>query len=203
MIYLVILFVSLLPVAPLQCTSFGSTANKDLKQPVNYYGKVLTHQGQEYVVDNISIDNKCKQIPMYDKPVNHVDPVFNAETKHQEIKLDTDPANDITKIDLNELKTIRVPQPNVIWFYQKKENYPRQEFIEVEITTKSNTKRSYLLDAKTPIYCDEIDSAGPQEKTIRLAAIDTISIEGFSYRQEARKDNSCPPCNPCSAKKEE
>jgi hypothetical protein len=197
MIYLFILISLLFSIDTIEPTSFG-TSTKDLKQPVNFSGTITTHQGQEYTVDNISINTQCKQIPMYDKPVNHAEPVVNNETKQQEIKLITNPADDLTKIDLSEVSQINVPKPDILWYYQKKEKLPRQEFIEVEIITKSDTKRSYLLDPKTPIYCDELDAAGPQEKTIRLLAIKTIIIEGYTYRDTSKdkKDGSqkCPPC---------
>ena len=201
MIYLFLLISSLLSTSIIECTSFGSSTTKDLKQPVNFSGKLTTHQGQEYIVDNISIDTKCKQIPMYNKPLNHAEPMRNSETKQQEIKLETDPADDDTKIDLNEVSTIHVPSPDIIWYYQKKSRQPRQEFIEVVITTKSDTKRSYLLSPKTPIYCDEIDTAGPQEKTVRLSALNVLTIEGYSYRDTSAKKDCATPCVPCSEKK--
>ena len=159
MIYLLIFISLLLSTHITECTSFGSSTTKDLKQPVNFSGKLITHQGQEYIIDNISIDTKCKKIPMYSKPSNHAEPILNNETKQQEIKLTTNPADDVGTIDLDEVSQINVPTPTIIWYYQKKERHPRQEFIEVEVITKSDTKRSYLLDPKTPIYCDEIDAA--------------------------------------------
>lgn len=199
MIYLLILISSLLATSIIECTSFGSSTTKDLKQPVNFSGKLTTHQGQEYIVDNISVDTKCKKIPMYSKPSNHAEPVLNNETKQQEIKLTTNPADDVGTIDLDEVSQINVPKPNIIWYYQKKERQPRQEFIEVEVITKSDTKRSYLLDPKTPIYCDEIDAAGPQEKIVRLLALKTLTIEGYTYRDTSKdkRDGShtCPPCS--------
>jgi hypothetical protein len=139
---------------------------------------------------------------MYDKPVTHAEKTLNSDTKQQEIKLETNPADDLTKIDLDEVSKIHVPSSNIIWYFQKKERQPRQEFIEVEVTTKSNTKRSYLLDPKTPIYCDGIDAAGPQEKTVRLQAVNVLTIEGYTYRDTSKdKKNDSRPCIPCSAEK--
>lgn len=181
---------------------WSSTAAKDLKQPVNFSGKIMTHQGQEFIVDNISIYGKYEKIPVIDKPVNHAEPVMNADTKQYEIKLDANPNADFSKtsLDLNEIKEINVPSPNTIWTYQKKERHQKIELIEIEVTTKSNTKTSYLLEPKTPIYCDAIDSAGPQEKTVPLSAIKTLIIEGYTYRDTSAdkkkqcKPNGCPPC---------
>lgn len=183
-------------------TQWSSTAAKDLKQPVNFFGTLATHQGQEYTVDNISIHGKYKQIGMIDKPVNHIDPVLNSETKQSEIRLEVNPNTDFSKtyIDLEEVKEISAPSPQTIWFYQKKERHQKIEFIEVEVTTKSDTKTSYLLEVKTPIYCDVIDPAGPQEKTVPLSALKKLTLEGYTYRDTSKdKNKKCPSneCQPC------
>ncbi len=128
MIYLLLIINLLLSSNIIQGTSFGSTT-KELKQPVNFSGKLTTHQGQEYIVDNISINNLYKQIPMYDKPSAQIESTLNKDTKQREIKLEADPADDITKIDLNEISQIQVPSPETIWYYPTKGR--RLEFINL------------------------------------------------------------------------
>lgn len=200
MIYFLLIMSLLLSNNAIQGTSFGSNTSKDLKQPVNFSGKLSTHQGQEYIVDNISINNLCKKIPVYDKPLNHLPAAFNNDTKQKEIKLETNPADITSTEDLDEISTIHVTSPEIIWYYEPKKGR-RLEFIEVIVITKSNTKRSYLLDPKTPIYCDEIDAAGPQEKIVRLAALKTLSIEGYTYRDTSKNKKECRECPPCSNSK--
>jgi len=199
MIYLFIIISSLLHINMINGTSFGSNTTKDLKQPVNFSGKLITHQGQEYIIDNISINSLYKQIPMYDKPTLQAEPTRNQNTQQQEMKLQADPADAITKIDLSEINSIQVPSPETIWYYEKKGR--RTEFIEVIVITKSDTKRSYLLDPKTPVYCDEIDAAGPQEKTVRLAAVKNLTIEGYTYRDIGKGQKECQSCPPCPVEK--
>lgn len=188
--------------------NWSSTAAKDHKQPVNFSGKIITHQGNEFNVDNISIYDKYTKIPMAIKPENLPAPVLNTETKQYEIKLTEDPNTEMRYIDLDETSEIRVPSPNVIYTYQKKERGKILEFIEVEVISKSDTKYSYLLDPKTPIYCDGIDSAGPQETKIMLSALKTLTIEGYTYRDTSAdkkkqcRPNDCPPCNPKKNKNE-
>ena len=196
MIRVLLIFSSLFFINTAECNSFGSSI-KDLKQPVNFSGKVTTHQGQEYVVDNISINNLCKKIPMYAKPATHAEPVMNQSTKHLEIKLDRNPTTDFvtTTRDLDELKEIQVPTPDTVWYYQEKEHARKIEYIEVIVITKSNTKDSYLLERKTPVYCDGVDAAGPQEKTIPLVALKTLTIEGYTYRDTSKENKECIPCN--------
>ena len=123
MIYLFILISTLLSINTTHCTgSSKSNIDGDTKQDVNFSGKLITQQGQEYLVNNISIQGKYKQIIMYDKPVKHVEPVLNNETKQREIKLENNPSTDLSesKIDLSEVSEINVPSPDTIWFYQKK-----------------------------------------------------------------------------------
>ncbi len=199
MMYLLIAFISLLHISA-SYAQFSSTTAKDLKQPVNFSGKITTHQNQEFVVDNISIYGKYTKIPMALKPENLSEGELNPETKQYEVKLETDPNTVKRDIDLDETSEIKVPSPNTIYTYHKKERGKKLEFIEVEVTSKSNTKYSYLLDPKTPIYCDAVDSAGPQETTVILSALKTLTIEGYTYRdtnadkKQPCKSNSCPPC---------
>lgn len=192
MICLLVIISALLPTNIIYAWgSSGSNVAGSLKQDVNFYGKLITQQGQEYIVNNISIQGKYKQIIMYDKPIKHEDAVLNTETKQLEIKLDVNPTTDLSNagIDLSEISEIVVPSPNTIWFYQKKERQQKAEFIEVDVVSKSNTKRSYLLERKTRINCDEIDTAGPQEKNVPLSALDKLIIEGYSAKISTSGDN--------------
>ena len=204
MIYLLILISALMHSNPTHCWGSNSNIDGDIKQDVNFSGKLITQQGQEYTVNNISIQGKYKQIVMYDKPVIHEEAVLNSETKQLEIKLDVNPSTDLSesKIDLSEVSEVTVPSPDTIWFYQKKEGQQKVEFLEVDVTTKSNTKRSYLLERKTRIRCDEIDAAGPQEKVVPLAALDKLIIEGYSAKiKVGDKNKKCVQTVICPAQK--
>ena len=50
------------------------------------------------------------------------------------------------------------------------------------VISKSGTKHPYLLERKTKVYCDEIDTAGPVEKVVPLPAIKSLIIDGYSFR---------------------
>ncbi len=160
------------------------TVEGDLKNKVNFSGILITHQGEKYNIDNISVAGKYKQITMYDKPSKYPKAVYKAESKRREIQLDINPITDLaaTKIDLSEIKELQVPEPNTTWTYQKKKKHRILKFTEVIIISNSDTKRHYLLERKTKIYCDEIDEAGPLEKIIPLPAIDRLIIEGYTFR---------------------
>src|SRR5580704_5459729 len=68
------------------CTSHwsASTNNTDNKEHINFYGTLLTQQGQKESVDHILIESKHNDIIMYDAPTNHKDAQFNQKTKQTE-----------------------------------------------------------------------------------------------------------------------
>jgi len=173
------------------------------KQTVNFDGILITHQGKEYKVDNISIEGKTKEIPMYDTPESKEDPKkyqpqFNAETKKTEVNLDANPVTDFVKdhIDLAEVAEIQVPRPDVTWVYQKEKKGRRVEFIEVIVITRSNTKSSNLIERNKYVNCDGIDPAGPQEKKVPLPAVKRLIIKGFKYRDNFANGNGAQKAQP-------
>ncbi len=158
------------------------------KHKVNFFGKLITHQGQEFSINNISIKNRYTQIIMIDKPATHPNPVFQRDKNRYEIKLDVNPATDFskTKIDLSETAEIQVPNYNTVWVYQKEKRARKFKYLEVVVISKNEnkTKRSYLLEKRTELRCDEIDAGGPLEKVVPLGAIKSLIIEGYEFRNE-------------------
>lgn len=168
------------------CTSRwgASTGTTDNKEHINFYGTLLTQQGQKEPVDNILIEGKHNDIIMYDAPADHKPGEFNPKTKQTEIKLQTNPTTDFvkTKIDLSKTDTIKVSNPSIIWVYQKDKKLQRNEFLLVQVKSKgSATSKDYLLEHKTRISCSSTDQAESQKKEVPLAAIDTLTIEGYSF----------------------
>ena len=91
---------------------------------------------------------------------------------------------------------IKVPNPSVVWVYQKEKKYQRMEFVLVEITSKeSSIPKKYLLERKTHISCNALDN-GSQKKEVPLSAIDTLTIEGYSFtlNSEQAQENHPVPC---------
>ncbi|HSC24988.1 MAG TPA: hypothetical protein VLB80_02095 [Candidatus Babeliales bacterium] len=195
MIYVLILISSLFSLHTILSTSFGSSTTKDFKQPINFFGQLITHQGQEYTVENISIQEKYKDIIMYDTPVQHGEAIINNDTKQLEIKLEQNPTTDFAKttIKLEDVKQIEVPSPETIWIYQKKEHQQKHEYLELKITYQDKLKKSLLLERKTEIHCDEV-TAESQKKIIPLSALKKLTIEGFVCRPETKNQSiTCSP----------
>jgi len=173
--------------------SSGSKTAEDNKQQVNFYGILTTHQGQTDTVDHILIEGKHNDIIMYDAPVNHAAEKFNNATKQTEIKLEANPITDFskTRIDLSTISTIKVPNELTIWFYQKEKKHQRIEFLLVEITAKeSSESKPYLLEHRTNISCNSVGKSGSQKKEVPLSAIDTLTIEGYSFALSTEKKDT-------------
>jgi len=184
----------------LHATNFGSSGANvegDSKQAINYYGTLITQQGQKNNVENISIGGKTKDIIMYDCPIKHLPEEINTKTKQPEIKLDTNPTKDFvkSKIDLSKISEIAVPSPNTIWLYQPDEKHQRHEFTQVLITYPSSKQaKPYLLEHKTQILCNSIENDNAQKKEVPLAAIDKIIIEGYAFGTKSDQKKESAEC---------
>jgi len=187
----------------IHCTSnwrSGGAGSSEEEKQLNFYGKLSTHQGQEEAIAHILIDGKHKDIIMYDAPVKHAQQKFNEKTKQTEIKLDENPITDFvqTKIDLNAISTLKVPNPNTVWIYQKEKKSHKIEFILVTITLKEGSAtKQYLLDRKMHISCSAVDN-GSEKKEVPLSAVDTLTLEGYSFALEEEKTKAKKA--PCPAK---
>lgn len=194
-----------------------SSVGIEKKQRTNFYGVLTTHQGTVIEVDNISIDNKFRQIPVYEKPDMAKIAVDNADLyaegndlnaseqrkkkkmaqakkskRRGEIVLNTDPLQStITFIDLNEIRQILVPDHRHTWVYENEKTHLKQNFIEIVIAPKDQTDKAehYLIETKRVIYCDGIRKSGPEEKKVPMGALDKLEIKGYCTRDESGK---CP-----------
>lgn len=179
----------------------GNTSESpaEKKQKVNFYGTLSTQQGNVIDVENITIDGRYRQIPMFERPTVGK----NAETKSKrknaakEIALDVDPSNDLvtTYIDLNETSEITVPHPDEVWVYQREDSRRKVRYIELAVMSKDEprTKRHYLIEYRAKIYCHGISKSGPEEKKVPMPAVKTLIIEGFCTRSEETGQCLIPP----------
>lgn len=134
-----------------------SIAGKD-KPKINFYGKLTDSSGKTYSVENITISGMYKQIPLYQKPADK----------------NTDPTNNITRIDFAEVYSIRVPFPDTVLTYNSR------QYIELEVTSADlkRTKDTYIIEASKRLVCDQVNTAGPIEKDLSFKAVDTLIFEG-------------------------
>lgn len=90
-----------------------------------------------------------------------------------------DPSDNITRLDLSEISTITV-SPN-----QKTQKFGNREYIVIEVISKDieKSKNAYMIEADKRLFFDQINSAGPIEKEIKLRSIVEITIEGYKQQE--------------------
>lgn len=186
---MVIHYFFLLLAFPTMIFSYGtaeSNVGPSKKHSINFYGTLEVHQGQIFEVENISIQDRYRQIPMYDCPgENYLEKaVTNKETGKMEINLKENPNElAVTKIDLEETEEICIDH-EPIYVFQQPQHRPTY-FYRATIISKSNKTKHYsLIPEHTKLQCDEIDSAGPREKDVPLSAVKSLKIKGFSQRMD-------------------
>jgi hypothetical protein len=158
------------------------------RQPINIAGKLITHNGDTYLVDNISLNRQIKQIKLFALPSEKL---FSISTDKPSIRTITkEPAKylDTTNIDLVEVKKIETPYPDITWIYEEEPGKGRKlEFIQINVTLTDDTKNGYLASTRTTLYCDrQTHAAGPQEKDVPLASIKELSITGYTKKEDPK-----------------
>jgi hypothetical protein len=168
------------------------------KEAINFYGVLETWQGQRYTVENISIDHRIKQIAMYEKPATIAADKSEDPASHG-YNLKQNPTKNFvkTKIDLHEVKSLEIPDPEHPWVYKKRNGMQETEYLEIVVTSKGSQGQadittSYLIEARKKLYCDRIIGPCPEEREVPLAAMKKLVIEGYKYR-EPEQDNRCRP----------
>ncbi len=135
------------------------------KPKVNFYGTV-TDLREIFKAENITIDRLYSAIPAYQQPP------LNATVAY-------DPSDNITRLDLSEISKIIV-SPN-----QKPQKFGNREYIVVDIISKNaeKSKNAYMIEADKRFFFDQVNSAGPIEKEIKLRSIIEIVIDGYKQQE--------------------
>lgn len=183
------------------CINWSSqeTIAGKVKPHINFYGKLNTHQGKTYTIENITIDHLLKQVPLYEVPSKQTTPPESESAKttdgeqHAGTRLASNPTSGIiTKIDLSETSEIRVPRPETTYYFQRKKGFRTLDFVEIEIISadKEKTKHTYLIETDRKVYCDEVNPAGPIEKEVPIQSIQSLGIEGYHFRDTIKKEDN-------------
>ncbi len=187
-------------------SSESSTESKQ-KHAVNFSGVLtpveLKPNEKPYAVDNIAINNRYDQIPLYKKPINTAkkasdakrssdenyddEPVENGRGKNM---LLADPSEGIVaKVDLAEVDEIIVPEPERIWSYQKRRGSHKAKYVEIVVVSNDDakTRNSYLIDIRRKVTCNQFNEAGPIQLEAPFTAIKSLVIKGCKYRDADKK----------------
>ena len=188
-----------------QFSAQDSTVSGGAKPAVNFYG-IVTDLRETFKAQNITIDRLYKAIPAYQQP-----PLNNAKSsdsssknqssetnKNKNLSTDEDdknknetqknqptidrsydPSDNITRLDLSEISKITI-SPN-----QKNQKFGNREYIVIEVISKDTekSKNAYMIEADKRLFFDQINSAGPIEKEIKLRSIVEITIDGYKQQE--------------------
>lgn len=178
----------------------------------SFFGEITTRQGNILKLTNIRVGKDrayalIKQIPVYEKPIEHANPTPITGTNNQEIVLTVEPETQLYKkfIDLNEIAEVSIPEPETIWTYKKEKVYGKLEYIEV-IVSKPGSTAHYLIDRKMKLFGDAIQEKqpesdkpfpqkGPEESEVPLPAIKQVRIQGYYLKQENGAAIQMPACS--------
>lgn len=164
-------------------------ASQPEKNGAQFFGTLVTHQDNTFRINNITIgyDKKTAAIPIYEKPQK---PSAFTILNDTHISLNIDPTKDlaIINLDLDKVAHMSIPHPLVVWTYKKEKGSREHFYVEIAITTKSNPvldapnlTTSYLIEQDIQLQCDRIDNAQPEKMSVKLPAIKTLSIEGYTF----------------------
>lgn len=162
------------------------------KHSVNYYGTVTTQQGKTVPAHNISIGNMLRAIDVYEVQKNDAAP-RKIEDGITYITLSKNPQQngDISKLDLNEVATISLPETDTLYTYQVKKQYRPTEYVKIDVVYNgpSKTKSSYLIENKKMLYFHETKDDVIIEHKLGFLGLKELTIQGFKHRTE-EKENS-------------
>jgi hypothetical protein len=154
------------------------------KNSINFYGTLQTWQGQTYKIENISFDHN-RYLTLYDKPLEQTN---QQEPPHH---LEQNPTSNFvkTKLDIHEIASLEVINPENPWIYQKKRGSHETEYLEVMATSKDihATKTTYLVESHKKLYCQRMITK--EEREVPFAAIKELKIEGFRYCEPDHTNN--------------
>ena len=174
-------------------SSQDNTVNGGAKPAVNFYGNV-TDLRETFKAQNITLDRLYKAIPVYQQPPLTTTKAIPASSKNLENTTLTsedhqknnpthtrsyDPSDNITRLDLSEISKITI-SPS-----QTPQKFGNREYIVIEVISKDSekSKNAYMIEADKRLFFDQINSAGPIEKEIKLRSIIEITVDGYKQQE--------------------
>jgi hypothetical protein len=172
-----------------QFSAQDSTVSGGAKPAVNFYGTV-TDLRETFKAQNITLDRLYKAIPAYQQPPLSTAHIRDTDESMKSLADDIqkekssydrsyDPADNITRLDLSEISKITI-SPN-----QKTQKFGNREYIVIEVISKDSekSKNAYMIEADKRLFFDQINSAGPIEKEIKLRSLVEINIDGYKQQE--------------------
>lgn len=144
-------------VALLLSAQFGGTQSKQGKEKpdINVYGDIIDAQAKRTAVENITINGRIRDVPVYAIPA------------HEDMKPDAN----TTRLNLADICEIRTMS-------HKTYTFSKREYVEIKImfNDPKRTTNNYIIDRRRKIFCD-IDNGGA-EMEVMFQAISRLLIKG-------------------------
>lgn len=158
-----------------------------------FYGEVTTQQNNVIKLNNMRIGRDrntatIKDVPVYEKPKEHAQPIPITGTENQEIVLNVDPSTQLYKkeINLHFHRDFTIPHPDIIWTYKAEKEYRKREYIEVVVNKKEGDEH-FLIERRMKLF-------GDSGLEVPFPAIKKLHIE--CIKPEATSEVTTPPCLP-------
>ncbi len=188
------------------------------KQKVNFYGIIETQQGSTFKAENISINSRYKQIVLYErpkhtpekKPFGSHDEKAHIGITRSEIPLTVNPRDGLAKvwIDLDQIISIEVVNPNEYWTYQRKGNTRKLYYLELHILKKNGESLAVLIKLEKDLDNDQSDDRSDQIKfntinidedksenmSLPFLGLKKLTIKGYCTHPD-NVASSTPVCN--------
>ena len=132
---------------------------------VNFYGVLKDTSDNTYNVEYVTIDHLYTHIPVYEIP-------------HQ---AQVDPAVNTTLLDLAEVSSIKVNNPEKIEIFNSRPYC----VITVTMNGDTHTTHDYLIGKTKEVFCSQKDAAGDIEKKLSFQAIVTLEIKGHKKSEDS------------------
>ena len=165
-------------IAMVLCAQFGdSKLSKDCKErpDVNIYGCLVDCNGKRTNVNNITINGRLRDVPVYAKPCD------------EEINPDVN----TTRLNLVDIAEIKSVSPNTLTF-------SKREYVEITVVY-NNAQRSstcYIIDKRRKVFCESVEGCADMEVTFQ--ALSRLIIQGIKP-QMPELGRVCPSqeCTTC------
>jgi hypothetical protein len=144
------------------------------KPKVNFYGTFTDRQAISYDIENITINGMYRHIQLYEKPADAI------------IK----PQDDVAKIDLIDIETIKLPNLEPMIKKYPENNGP--EYIEIIVTKNDGkkTEHTYLIELSRKLWFDKKDGSDT-DKEVSFKALGSITIKGCEQQTEKKPEKKC------------
>jgi hypothetical protein len=162
--------------------------NKDKRPDVNFYGTLQDHSNKIISIEDILINGKYKQIPVY----QIIDERTASKTKtsvDQSKAIEMDPKQNKTLLDLNDIASIALKHPDKPIEHEIEIN--NHKYIEIMVTLINGSVQNYLIESSRDLSCLKVDQGQEantkpifEERKLNMIHVKNLIIKGKKSAQD-------------------